>query len=361
MPRMLKLRAKFLSLVSQGANKMPVVYKAAKSGSQDITVRAISKFNEEQGELLNVAYAPELIDYDGDSAAAPVIKEAAYEHMRSGALLDLQHDGLEIPKDKAFVAESFIVQKGDPRFQNWTDYDGNPVDVTDAWATVIKLDDPQLRQLAREGKIGGTSIGGTAVFEAEPKAASHKPSWSERAKRFLGISKEQSTDQNEPDMDPKLLAEVVAKAVKGVLTETGLVKAAPPTDTPTTQPAAPATPEVDLNKATTEELEAIIAKRKQDALGGEFDLSQLNNPDYLRARLMKSRLQGVDLNSPQVLEKLLEKALAEGDKKTDEGKSVVGDIGGLSLVNKGLSATSIDEAFEMGRNIAKASRGEKVS
>jgi hypothetical protein len=171
--RIKKARINHISLVPRGANAMPVFYKSEGNGTGrvqfDMLTKAADDFDE-KGELLAVVYAPEVRDSQGDIASAEVIKEMAYEFARSGKGIDVRHDGESLPKDKAFVAENFIVQKGDPRFENFKDYNGDPVDVTGAWATVIKIEDESLRKNYREGKWNGVSMGGTGEVEVEKES-----------------------------------------------------------------------------------------------------------------------------------------------------------------------------------------------
>jgi hypothetical protein len=74
--------------------------------------------------------------------------------------------------DQASVAETFIVQKGDPRFQGWVDNYGTPVDATDAWGMLIKISDPGLRKAVKDGRIAGLSLFGLAEVEPIAKSTS---------------------------------------------------------------------------------------------------------------------------------------------------------------------------------------------
>ncbi len=163
--RIKRAKIKFLSLVPKGANKLPVIYK---EDDNSLVLNPIVKAGEdflEKGELLVIAYAPEITDSQGDIASSDVIKEMAYDYMRSGGQIDIRHDGEALSKEDVYVAENFIVQKSDPRFANFTDYDGKPVDVEGSWGMVLKIEDANLRQLFKSGKWGGVSIQGSAQFE----------------------------------------------------------------------------------------------------------------------------------------------------------------------------------------------------
>lgn len=172
MPRMIDLDVEFISLVKRGANRLRALYKS-KDGSTFEAV-CLQKFDEEKGELLNVVYAPEQRDSQGDIASAEVIKRAMERAARKGGpKIDVNHDGEDVGREKAFVAQSFLVDAGDTRFKNWANDAGQPVNLAGAWATVIKIEDEELRNLARTGEIGAVSLGGTAVVvDDEEKAKS---------------------------------------------------------------------------------------------------------------------------------------------------------------------------------------------
>jgi hypothetical protein len=174
---------KFVSLCPRGANLIPTIYKA----DDTFMLETVAKLSE-QGELTSIVYAPEKRDSQGDIASAEVIKNLAHGFLRDGKGVDIVHDGVALAKDKAHVAESFIVQKGDDRFKDLTDYNGDPLDATGAWAVVIKLDDPELRKLYRDGKWQGVSMGGTGEFEVE-KADSQSAAVLQRLARLLGLDR----------------------------------------------------------------------------------------------------------------------------------------------------------------------------
>lgn len=166
MRRIRKANIKFISLVPAGANKIEPVYKTDGSISFGTLVKAADNFDE-QGELTAVVYAPDVRDSQGDIADKEVVKQMAYDFIGNGGSVDINHDGKPLPKEKARVGETFLVQKTDSRFHGWKDRNGNPVDLEGAWATVIKIDDPALRKNFRSGEWAGVSMGGTAIVEQE--------------------------------------------------------------------------------------------------------------------------------------------------------------------------------------------------
>lgn len=164
MKRIIKAKIKFLSLVPKGANQMPVLYKADDSFVAEMLVKAT---DIEHGELVACVYAPELRDSQGEIASAEVIKDMMYDAAKEGVSIDLKHNEQPVSKDKAYVAESFLIQKGDPRFAGLTTYDGKAVDPTGGWGVVLKIEDPDLRKLYKDGKWNGVSMGGQAVRQVE--------------------------------------------------------------------------------------------------------------------------------------------------------------------------------------------------
>ena len=109
-----------VSLCQAGKNKLPVLYKA--DGKDRVRFESLAKATDkfdDQGELLTVVYAPEHRDVDGDIASAEAIKKMAYSFARDGQGLDIEHDGKVLPREDAYVAESFLIAKGDERFADW--------------------------------------------------------------------------------------------------------------------------------------------------------------------------------------------------------------------------------------------------
>lgn len=200
---------------------MPVIYKEDGSGNNldlDTIVKADPNFTD-NGELLAVVYAPEYRDSQGDVASAPVIKEMMYAAAQEGESIDIRHDGKPLPKGQAFIAERFIVQKGDGRFSDMKDYSGKVVDVTGAWATVIKIEDPALRQLYKDGKWNGVSMGGTASVDAEK---SEDGGTVDRLLaglgKLFGLHKADGDDDMTPEQMKKVLDDNNASLITGLST-----------------------------------------------------------------------------------------------------------------------------------------------
>lgn len=213
MRRIKKAKVKFISLVPKGANKMPVIYKSDDTVEIQTLVKADDNFSE-NGELLAVVYAPDLIDSQGDFATSAVVKDMCYDAAKRGEQIDVRHNGQALSRDQAYVAERFLIQKGDERFSDWKDYEGNPVDLTGAWATVLKIEDAYLRKLYREGEWGGVSIGGEAVFDevkADDMKAVVKSVFSEL------FNKSPKTSTKDGDMTPEELKKILEEREKALL------------------------------------------------------------------------------------------------------------------------------------------------
>lgn len=223
MRRIKSARITFISLVPRGANQLPVLYKSEDQTAQfDCLVKA-DRF-EEHGELTAVVYVPERDDSQGDRASAAVIKQMAHDYVREMGAVDVRHNERALPREKVTVVESFIIQKGDARFADLKDYSDRPVDATGGWGVVIKVDDPDLRRLYREGHWNGVSMFGPAIVEPITKSA--EPIADALAKRLAAGT----SNTKEDDMDIKELEAALAKSNTS-LAETivaGLVKALKP-------------------------------------------------------------------------------------------------------------------------------------
>jgi hypothetical protein len=172
-----------VALCRRGKNGMKTLFKAEgkpdAKGNVEGTVEVgalVKGDNIEQGELLAVVYAPNKPDADGDFADAEVIKSMQRGYMRDHQELDIEHEGKALTREQAYVAESFLIAKGDDRFKSWKQYDGTPTgDLTGAWGVVIQIEDPALRKAFREDGWDGVSLFGTAAVEqVDTKAASQR-------------------------------------------------------------------------------------------------------------------------------------------------------------------------------------------
>jgi len=295
MRRIKKAKITFISLVPRGANKLPVIYKADDSTVEFSTLIKESGDFMEKGELLAVVYAPEHRDSQGDIASASVIKEMAYQFQKDGGQIDIRHDGKALTKDDAYVAENFIVQKGDPRFEEFKDNTDKAVDVTGAWAQVIKIQRPDLRTKFREKEWGGVSMFGTA--EVEPELS--------KFERVLEMFEGRLTTKEEEDMKPEEIQALVEKAVAA---------------------SAKAQKDEQLKKEEEARKEAEAAA-KAGEIKFEGDPSNAEDVAKHAEKLAKADLlKGVDFSDPKSVadyqEKLAEVKKDESKEDSDEVKEL---------------------------------------
>jgi hypothetical protein len=239
MRRIVRAKINFLSLVPRGANQLPVIYKSDDSVELASLVKATDDFDE-KGELLSVVYAPEMVDSQGDIASEETIKEMMYDAARDGFDIDIRHDGKALKKSDAFVAESFIIQKGDPRFDGFKNYSGETVDVTGGWATVLKIENRELRKAYRNGEWNGVSMAGTAEF-AQEKHDDPKSFLSKLA-RFLKTS----SDDGDIEMKTEELTAILKENNKALVES--LAEALTKSGKPEGQPEGDKNKGEDLNK-----------------------------------------------------------------------------------------------------------------
>ena len=153
-------KIKWVSLCPAGKNRLPVLFKA----DGTFEVEMLSKMDAE-GLLTALVYVPDLLDSDGEFADAKTVKEMAYSFQKEGGQIDLRHDGKALGADRAWVAETFIVQKGDPRFEGFQTRSGEKVSPVGSWGMIIKVEDPNLQKLYRDGDWHGVSLAGEAEKE----------------------------------------------------------------------------------------------------------------------------------------------------------------------------------------------------
>jgi hypothetical protein len=151
-----------VSLCRRAMNQLPVLMK---SGDR-VQIDLLTKMD---GDLLHaLVYVPEengAVDFEGDVAPAAVIKQMAHDFLANGGGIDIEHNLSVLGNDKVKIAETFLVQKGDARFQGWKDYNGRPVNAEGSWAMILKVLDPKLREQVASGEINGVSMFGHAEVE----------------------------------------------------------------------------------------------------------------------------------------------------------------------------------------------------
>jgi hypothetical protein len=155
------LRVQFISLVKHPANRRPVLIKNSDGVFFEIPITLLRK-DAAARLLYGVVYEPGLVDTQGDSAPAEVIKTAAHEFLRLGLvkMIDFQHD---FSPGQGSVVESFILNGTDDRFPGVT---------KGAWVVAIELSENMVSHI---DEIGGLSLAGQGIYRSQmPQEKSQK-------------------------------------------------------------------------------------------------------------------------------------------------------------------------------------------
>ena len=331
MRRIKKADVKFLSLCKRGMNQMPCLFKsdAGDPGVGTIELACLHKFDQNSGELLFVAYAPELRDAEGDIASAEVIKEMAYTHARNGARLDVRHDLKQLETKDAYVAQSFVIQKGDPRFADWKDTHGKLVDVAGGWGGVVVIENPEIRKEYESGNWNGVSLFGPAQVELN-KGDSFAGGLSARLK------------EGDP-VDLEKLAALIAKNNEVLIA--GLAKALTPAPVAAPAPLAGPAPHAGEPKFTGDpssvaDLEKHVRAVETHRLMKSGDM---NDPAKVAERIAALKKSAVPVE-PTADE--LKKALEAKDAETAELRAKLAKAQGGSNVPDAKGGVALSKAQE---------------
>ena len=205
----------FLSLVDAGANEVVPVLK----GKNLVKVQSLAKMSKE-GLLHTLVYGPDRVDTDGDTADRSGVQKLAHNFIPNmvGSGIDVMHNCQPVDPNDAHVCESFIIQKnGDDRFKGVT-LDGRVIQDTSElegwWASIIKLNAPELREPFESGEWTGVSMYGSARVESVSKS-----DFTQALADRLG-----SNSNQENTMDEKVLAELLAKSIAPLIDEIKTLK-----------------------------------------------------------------------------------------------------------------------------------------
>jgi hypothetical protein len=298
--RLLRARITHISLVNRGAVQVEALYKAEADGS--FVVETLLAKSAEEGTITTLVYLPERPDFQGHIAAHDVIKDMAHNFfVEGGGKIDVMHDLQDI-EGGAHIAESFIVQKGDPRFEGLKDYDGNPVDPEGSWGVIIKLEDPKLRDLYRSGAFNGVSMFGKGWSTPEQITKQFQDALADR----LGQPQEGVFD-----MDETKFAELMAKALQPVMER--LTKLETP-EKPTEPVAEKTEIEFEGDPTSAEDL----AKHEDKIMLASCDFSKPEDlkkwRDYLAAKEPKAEVKEDPVEKSEELKK------AESERDLAEAK-----------------------------------------
>lgn len=276
MRRIKRAKIKFISLVPRGANQMPVIYKEDGAVAFDLLTKAGANFDE-KGELLSVVYAPEVRDSQGDIASAEVIKQMMYDAAKEGVQIDLRHNETPVAKADAYIAESFLIQKGDARFADFKDYNGKVVDVAGAWAVVIKIDSPDLRKQYKEGKWNGVSMGGTAELLNEKSDNPENPGDPTMTAAELIAALGTALAANNA-----ALTKAITEGTTAALTDAGVIKKKADPAAPAVESAEPQPPKFKGSPTNIEDVRKHAAALKAYNLAKSVDW---NDPEAVATHL----------------------------------------------------------------------------
>ncbi len=265
----------FISLVTAGANKREVVYKrddGTEVKPQFERCVRIGKADDAQQVIYGIVYAPgspDDTDTQGDFTTKDEVRAMAYAFMVKGRnVWGVDRDHTFRALQEAYVAESWIVEKGDTIFGDARD-DG-------AWAVGIKITDANLYNELKNTGYKGLSMAGTAErVEVEAKSAKgDEPNsgWLQRIKLALGIKPKEDLDVDEI----KKAVEALTATVKSLSDKFAAMEkaagATPPAGNPPAQPPDLAKALADL-QALTDKMAKLEAGEKPAAQ--EVDLAAL--------------------------------------------------------------------------------------
>lgn len=307
-----------LSLCRRGKNGLTTLFKSLDDdqGEWQMIVKG-----DDKGELLAVAYPIGKTDSDGDFVeTAEAIESMAHSFMRNGAELDIEHDGVKLTKDQAYIKESFVIQKGDERFKDWPGYDGEPFDATGGWGVILQLDDLSLRKSFSDGEWDGISLFGQAVVEqVDLKAAS------ERVAARMGA---QETDMTEAEK--KALADAI-KASVAEMVKSAVTEATKPADKPETIKTD--APVFDGDPSKVEDLEAFAKSLKTYEMSTKIAAGDLTADDITEMvksltekaptaeDLKEAGIEARDDDTPEMKRLQTELFKARKGRNAPEGKS----------------------------------------
>jgi len=330
--KILKANVTRLALCKRGLNTLQTLYKAADGARFSALVKAAGDFDE-RGELLFVAAVPGMEFADGDFyGSADALRASAHAFLRNGAELDLEHDGKVLSTDDAFVAESFVIQKGDPRFAGWQNYDGESVDVTGGWGGIIQIESPALRKAYRAGDWDGVSLFAPAAQLELVKSDTNESELVRAIRKAIGAPCNTNPAEDD-DVKPEEITAAVTAGMKPVLEM--LAKALPqPKDGADEKgkPAADDAPEFDGDPTDADDLAKHAAALEAHALRKSGDLK---DPKKVAALLAKARAAKVDPKTEREELRKTNAALAEALDAKDAADKRIADLEKGSNQNAG--------------------------
>lgn len=297
MAKLTDLSVSFLSLVKTPATGKGLTLKAA-DGERPAAFDLVVK-NDDMMRAYGVVYAPDQEDAHGDTADADTIRKAQAEFMREGRLknIDTEHS---FTSEMAYVAESWLVRKGDPLF---------PDEPEGSWAVGIQIGDPDLWKQLKSGELTGISLAGIARMEPGPDDPAH-PRYTEKdaeigliarlIKALTGAPHQEPVEEHEMTKDE--VQALVAETLKSVLPDALKDAIQPAGDPPANQEPT------EVEKAVAAALKAHGIEPKEPAAGeGEGDQTDIQKAvDEAITKALGTKVDDA-----------ITKALAKGATETD--------------------------------------------
>lgn len=303
MAKLTDLSVSFLSLVKTPATGKGLTLKAA-DGERPAAFDLVVK-NDDMMRAYGVVYAPDQEDAHGDTADADTIRKAQAEFMREGRLknIDTEHS---FTSEMAYVAESWLVRKGDPLFPN---------EPEGSWAVGIQIGDPDLWKQLKSGELTGISLAGIARMEPGPDDPAH-PRYTEKDAEIGLIARLIKALTGAPHQEPVEETDMTKDEVQALVAET-LKSVLPDALKDASQPAGDPAP-----KADAAELEK--AKELLKANGIDVpDPAPKADEDDLDTKIAKAvekavgTTKGTEKSIDQKIDDAVTKALAKGVTETD--------------------------------------------
>lgn len=152
MPRMTDVKIKFISLVTKAANKKKFAIIKSDNGAIEIE-SFIFKQDEDKRLITSIVYEPDVKDAHGDYMTAEDIEKAAHDFMTTyGEGADIQHDDKKANVD---IVESWVA-KTDTVI-------GGQFIKKGTWVATAKVNDDEIWDAVKKGRITGFSMGGLAT------------------------------------------------------------------------------------------------------------------------------------------------------------------------------------------------------
>lgn len=295
MAKLTDLSVSFLSLVKTPATGKGLTLKAA-DGQRPAAFELVVK-NDDMMRAYGVVYAPNQEDAHGDTADADTIRKAQAEFMREGRLknIDTEHS---FTSEMAYVAESWLVRKGDPLF---------PDEPSGAWAVGIQIGDPDLWKQLKSGALTGISLAGIARTDPAPRDPATpqytekdaEPGWVSRLIKALTGAPNQETVE-ETDMTDDEVKALVVQTLKSVLPDA-------------LKEAIPSAGDPPAHKEPTEVEKVVAAALKAHGIAPQAPAAEDDDEVDMQAAVEKALTKALGSK----VEDAITKALAKGATETD--------------------------------------------